>query len=198
VDRVLYVACVDNSQCNAVATLIQDPANVLKVLHVSLESGQLGYEDWRRFAEQSLRAITTSLVGNTHLEHLFISVLSNQHCSLDSIDKLLCDVSSIESIRSNSNHTLENITFGGIDRKLLTLAEQCLQLNWKENKATVVRKKILRFYFVGEFDVSPFVNVPVSFLPKIMGQIEGQDKQSAAYRLLKCIPELCNVSDRVT
>jgi hypothetical protein len=67
-----------------------------------------------------------------------------------------------------------------------------------ENKANVVRNKIIQFYFVGEFDISPFVNMPLSVLPKVMGQIEGKDKQFAVYRLLKWIPETCYVCERVS
>jgi hypothetical protein len=46
--------------------------------------------------------------------------------------------------------------------------------------------------------MSPFVNMPLYFLPKVMNQIRGNGKQSALYRLLKCIPDLCNVSERGT
>lgn len=60
----------------------------------------------------------------------------------------------------------------------------------------MIRNKILRFYFVGEFDVSPFMKMPLSALPKVISQIEGNAKQSAMYRLLKNIPELCNDSGR--
>jgi hypothetical protein len=40
--------------------------------------------------------------------------------------------------------------------------------------------------------------MPVSVLPKVMSRIEGNDKQSATYRLLKCNPELRNVYNRVS
>jgi hypothetical protein len=56
----------------------------------------------------------------------------------------------------------------------------------------VIRKKILRYYFVGEFDVSSLSSMAVSVLPEV-----EVIKLSAIYRLLKCIPDLCNVSDRV-
>jgi hypothetical protein len=73
---------------------------------------------------------------------------------------------------------------------------QCLEFNREHHdKAKVIRDKILRFYFVGEFDVSPFVGMPLSVFPRIMSQIKG-DKQSAIYGLLQCIPQLCNVSVR--
>ena len=58
--------------------------------------------------------------------------------------------------------------------------------------------KILWFYFVGKFDVSPFVKMPLSVLAEVMGQIEGSGKQNALYRLLKCVQDLCDVSDRGT
>jgi hypothetical protein len=61
----------------------------------------------------------------------------------------------------------------------------------------VTRNKILQFYFVGEFDLSPFSNMAVSVLPEVLSQIEGTDKLSALYRLLQGIPDLCNVHDRV-
>jgi hypothetical protein len=116
---------------------------------------------------------------------------NSKHCC-DS-DKLLCDVSSIQSI-SNSNHTLESIDISG--HELSSLSEQCLKLKNNGNKATVIRSKILLYYFVGEFDVSPFVDIALSVLPEGMSQVEGENNQSAIYRLPRCIPELCNVSGR--
>jgi hypothetical protein len=61
----------------------------------------------------------------------------------------------------------------------------------------VIRNKTLLHYFVGEFDVSPFVNIALSVLPEVMSQIEGENKHSAIFRLLRCISDLYNVSDRV-
>jgi hypothetical protein len=72
---------------------------------------------------------------------------------LDCFDskKLLCDkVSRVEICVSGHN--------------LSTTAKQCLSFNPIEDKAKVIRKKMLRFYFAGEFDVSPFVNMPLSVL----------------------------------
>jgi hypothetical protein len=159
--------------------------------------------DWRRFSEQALRDIGASLVGNTHLKRLSIVYwhinfdMRDYEYRLDSIDNLLCDVSSIENIRSNSNQMLESISVRGQTLSISTLARQCLKLNSEnENKAKVVRNKTLRFYFVGGFEVSPFVNMSLSVMAEVISQIEGDDKQSAVYRLLRCIPELCNVTYR--
>jgi hypothetical protein len=180
------VTCKNNSQCTAVAALLRDPAKVVRHLEVSLKPDGLDHE-------QAAREILTSLVGNAHLRKFEAKGIRGIDC-FDS-DKLLCDTSSIESI-SNSNHTLVNILVSGHTPSAIT--QQCLRLNENENKAKVVHDKIAKFYFVREFDVSPFVNMHLSVLPEVMSQIEGNGKQSAVYRLLQCIPELCNISNRVS
>ena len=56
------------------------------------------------------------------------------------------------------------------------------------------------YYFVGDFDVSPFVKLQLSVVPSVLGMIKGDDvlySQSAIFRLLKSIPDLCNVGSRV-
>jgi hypothetical protein len=87
---------------------------------------------------------------------------------------------------------LECINIGQMPSKFTM---KCLALK-NENKSKVICNKILQFYFVGKFDVSPFAGMPVSILPEVMGQIEGNGKQSAIYRLLQCMPELFNVSEQ--
>lgn len=76
------------------------------------------------------------------------------------------------------------------------LVGEYLNVNSNEDKEMVIRNKKFWFYFRGKFDVSPFVCMPLSVLPEVMSQIEEGDKQSAIYRLLQCIPELSNVSER--
>jgi hypothetical protein len=116
---------------------------------------------------------------------------------------LLYDVSSIETL-SKSNHTLEQIPVFGqgrdADQSINSFVRECLALNRNDDKAIVIRNMILRFYFVGQFVVSPFVSMPISIIPEVLSQIQGADKQTAIaiYRLLKCIPELSCVSDRAS
>jgi hypothetical protein len=121
-----------------------------------------------------VRDISLSLVANTHLKHLSISSYNLREQSAETIEKLLCDVSSIESL-SNSNHTLESIPLVG-HVKLSTLTKKCLELNENENKAKVTRAKILWFYFVGKLDVSPFVKMPLSVMAEVISQIERSGK----------------------
>jgi hypothetical protein len=197
--NMLRVECRNNSHCTALAALLRDPSNVLRELIVYFNLRNPSSFN----VEQAARDISTSLVGNTYLKVLMISSCGSRwnQCQIECFrsEKLLCDVSSIESI-SNSNHKLTRITFvdsvGSMDRHTPECTKQCLLLNENGNKAEVIRSKILRFYFVGDFDLSPFVSMPLSVITEIMSQIEGNDKHSAVYKLLKSIPELCKVSDR--
>lgn len=177
-----------------------DPANMLRDIVVQLEPRSIGQLD----EEHVANVISSGLVGNTRLKSLMITKgFSEFHVGAICFDsrKTLCDISSIESIH-NSNHTLHRLRVYGTRES--TFEMRCLQLNENTDKAKVIRDKILRFYFVGEFDVASFSNMAVSVLPEVMSQIkgywrsEGKDIHSAVYRLLKCIPELCNVSERAS
>lgn len=99
---------------------------------------------WWAYRPTSFKDILESLFKNTHLRGLWLYGLVSSVC-FDS-NKLLCDISSIQSI-SNSNHTLEYITF---EDRLSTLSKQCLEINKNEYKAKVIGNKIRKFYFVGE------------------------------------------------
>lgn len=110
-------------------------------------------------------------------------------------ENILCDASSIEAIQ-NSNHTLE-IWDGVHGSRFL---EECLDLNRNQHKDQVVKEKIARYYFTGEFDVSPFVNtnMALSVVPEVISMIGGDecDQLSAIFRMFKTIPELSYVRDR--
>ena len=127
--------------------------------------------------------------------------------------KALCDSSSIENIL-NSNHTLTEIPdWEVLGESELSESESvfqfkcehdiivanCLELNENMDKDKVIREKIARYYFVGDFDVSPLARLPVSVVPSVLGMINDDDAlycQSAIFRLLKSIPDLCNVGSR--
>jgi hypothetical protein len=119
-------------------------------------------------------------------------MMSHQVHHRAGVKKLLCDVSSIETI-ANSNHTLSSIR---VHEYLSPFPHQCLLFNRNGDKTKVIRDKIMQFYFVGEYNISPFINMPLSILPEVMSSIKGHDKQFAIYRLLRGIPEVCNVSGR--
>ena len=47
--------------------------------------------------------------------------------------------------------------------------------------------------------MSPLASLPVSVVPSVLGMIRGDklDRQSAIFRFLKSIPDLCNVGSTV-
>jgi hypothetical protein len=196
----LKVFCEHNWQSTAVAALLRN---------ASIEISQLDmYLKYNLDREQVARDISSSLLGNRYLRSLWIAGGSWQtddepsyapfedySWELDhvGVKNLLCDVSSIETI-VNSNHTLTSIYVEGHDPSRFAI--QCLNLNKNGDKTKVIRDKIRQFYFVGEYNISPFTNMPLSILPEVMSSIKGNDKQSAIYRLLRGIPEVCNVSGR--
>jgi hypothetical protein len=147
-----------------VAALLRDPSTVLQYLDMHLSRGRSDDEDMRTFGEQAVSDIWASLVGNTTLKSICIETNDDpfEREYFDS-DKLLCDVSSIESI-SNSNHMLQDVLVSG--HIISTFADRCLLINTVRDKAKSIRDKILQYYFVGEFDLSPFVDMHLSVLPK--------------------------------
>jgi hypothetical protein len=148
-----------------------------------------------------VREILASIVGNTKLRSLKLGI-SDQWLDdyfHNAFENVLCDYSSLENI-CNSNHTLETVFCGGnplhpdYQLQLSAFTRDCLELNKIENKNKVIHNKVMRYYFVGDFDVTPFANVPLSFLPKIMSMIKGRSNQlNAVFKLLRAIPGLCNV-----
>ena len=169
------------SQCSAVAALLGNTHSMLNKLVIDkLET------------EEGLSKIAAGLTGNTTLRELRIHGCKEK---LDSVAKALCDASSIERIR-NSNHTLQEIYSSECNKYPFLM--DCLELNENANKDEVIREKIAWYYFSGDFDVSPFANMTIKLQPRVLATIEGDsiNCQSAIYRMLKSIPELCNISSR--
>jgi hypothetical protein len=99
----LWVSCDRNSQCTAVASLLLDPASLLRDLTVFLycenDSDNSDDEHWKPLCEHAVREISGSLVGNMHLTGLLIRCYKMRDSfDIDSIVKLLCDISSIKSV----------------------------------------------------------------------------------------------------
>lgn len=194
VDSLKIIGCEtgESEQFAAVASLLQNQgANKLTKLNLEI-----------RFGGKGLSLIADALVDNKTLEELTILSPQIQHWEIDSFGSTLCNASSIETM-VHSNHTLQKLIIQEVADKTVTVLlpkfiNTCLELNSNANKDEVIRSKIAIFYFVGDFDVSSFVGMPISLVPTVMGLIEGSDtnRQSAIFRLLKNLPELCNVSSR--
>ena len=207
----LYISCDTAEHCSILASFLQSNhlmvshLNVTKKDSIDVEEDSL---DSFQLSEQEASMIIDGLKnGNTCLETLYIFCCKGD-TFFTSAQTLLCDTTSIESI-CLSNHTLIELQpFPESEVRFDVFSEQevkfgiivdSLRLNRNSNKNRVIREKISRYYFVGNFDVSPFVKLPVSVVPSVLGMIKGKklDRQSAIFRLLKSIPDLCNVVSRV-
>jgi hypothetical protein len=195
----LYVKCKHNWQCAPVAALLRNPASMLRRICINFNGRRSEDGDLSSLDEQATRDmnILGCMVENNHLKQLSIYGPDSHVCwDGNKFDGLLCDVTSIESISSNSNHTLECICIGN-HQPLSTFTKKCLLLNKNRDKAKVIRKKIFQVFFVGDFDLSPFACMAVSVLPEVVSRIKGREKLSAIYRLLQCMPDLRDVSGGV-
>eukprot|EP00956_Cyclotella_meneghiniana_P016983 scaffold27384_cov36-Cyclotella_meneghiniana.AAC.6 len=180
-----------------VASLLGDPRSTLSSLDLgrSIDAG-------------GLATIAGGLAKNKTLCNLSVD---NYSGDWGPMAKALCDTSTIERIVA-SNHTLEMIEGSSLWGKIPPLIENYLTLNSETKKGLVIRKKIsLCDYFLGEYDVSTFENMDIKCLPrvlamigrgKIIGNAENSRKEdkinqhSAIFRMLKCIPYLCNASSK--
>jgi hypothetical protein len=181
----LRVRCETNSQITALAALLQDPRAVLQCLEIN--SSVINDFDVRL----ALREIAASLVGNTMLKDLSFG---GGIGPTDEFDNLLCDCTSLENI-CNSNHTLEAIE--APNDSISDRTKDYLEINNYQNKCKVVQDKIIQYYFLGEFDLSPFASMPLSMLSEVMSLGEEMsNQQTAIFELLRGIPDLCHVSNR--
>ena len=207
----LYISCDTAEHCSILASFLQSNHLMVSHLNVTKKDSIVVEEDSLdsfQLSEQEASMIIDGLKnGNTCLETLYIYCCKGD-TFFTSAQTLLCDTTSIESI-CLSNHTLIELQpFLESEVRFDVFSEQevkfgiivdSLRLNRNSNKNRVIREKISRYYFVGNFDVSPFVKLPVSVVPSVLGMIKGKklDRQSAIFRLLKSIPDLCNVVSRV-
>jgi hypothetical protein len=190
----LSVICETNSHYTALAALIQNPMSMLKILSVDQNIGEESDEE-AFDGRLVLRELAASLVGNTAMKELYLPLFTEEE--VDEFEALLCNSSSLGNIY-NSNHTLEKIRQNiQWPYYLSAFISECLQLNENENKNKVIQNKIMQFYFAQGFDISPFANMPTSVLAQVISAGEGMcNKQTSIFELLRCIPDLCNVSSR--
>jgi hypothetical protein len=148
--EVMGILCCFVSQISAISMLLRHPTTVLHQLYVCLNaSGALNTKERR----ESVCQIVSSLAGNTKLKIIYIPEFGGRSDDECCIYKLCCYATSIRSIY-NSNHTLQEIH----GPKCSIFLEDCLKLNMNEDKAQVVCNKILKFYYVGNFDVTSFID----------------------------------------
>eukprot|EP00956_Cyclotella_meneghiniana_P027944 scaffold64050_cov37-Cyclotella_meneghiniana.AAC.9 len=179
------------SQCATIAALLGKSTSILSEITLT---GKMG--------DAQISTIAAGLTGNTTLKKMHFSKYQG---GMSPMAEVLCDISSIKGI-IESNHTLEEIL---PMRNWHPRVRNCLNLNhWNTNENEIARKKIAKYYFVRDFNVSPFYDMSVSVIPEVLSLLpkvfrridlrknELTNCQSAIFRMLKSIPELCNVSSR--
>lgn len=57
----------------------------------------------------------------------------------------------------------------------------------------MIRWKILRYYFVGEFDMTPIHEIPLSIIPYLISVIGGDESQRNTTAYIQDERELCNL-----
>eukprot|EP00956_Cyclotella_meneghiniana_P018374 scaffold30535_cov38-Cyclotella_meneghiniana.AAC.3 len=177
----LEVSCVNTIECDTmVANLLRNQRSCLT--KISLYKPIRLHED-----NLSIIEIIDVLNRNTRLKTLHLG--GRLRLDMSQVANLMCDALSIEGIH-NSNHTLEVLMLECMD--VAPFVRECLELNKDTNKDKVIRTKIARYYFRGDFDLSPFINMNVKLLPNVMAMIEGDhvSRRDAIYRLLRSIPDL--------
>eukprot|EP00956_Cyclotella_meneghiniana_P001203 scaffold1350_cov56-Cyclotella_meneghiniana.AAC.16 len=181
---------VSSSKCIAISALIQDPEALLTSLTI----------DDSPLRSDQVDLLVQSLAGNTKLTKVKL-VIHQEPINVDKIDSLLCDSSSISNIQT-SNHTLKELVVtnhNDCEILLPTLTKHLLSLNHIPNKRLVIRRKISMYYFKGNFELDPLLKMSVTLLPGVFDLIRegGGNQVNAMFRLLKNIPDLCNVTSRV-
>jgi len=193
----LILRCATLSQFAAVATLLGYPRSVVSEL--SLFMGQSDID------ERGMSIIAEALVNNATLKTLHVCGFN---LPWNPLAKALCDTSSIGAI-IGSNHTIEKIRPMVCD--LPPVLQDYCTLNRETNKEQTIRTKIARYFFQEEIELSTFANMDMKHIPRVLAMIGGGEtnrnaaifreedainQQSAIFRLLKCIPDICNVSSR--
>ena len=108
------------------------------------------------YIEANLPTLVAGLNGK--LKKLCLHYFYNEDMGL--MEKPLCDTTSIEHIY-NSNHTLEIMENYLSERAPEFLIHNLLELNTNKKKEKVIQTKIARYFFIGDFDLSPFLNMNV-------------------------------------
>ena len=125
---------IGNAGCETIATLLRDSNS--NINHIDLRNNDIDNE--------GVTTLANALLNNTKLRIFNLHGNPVDQDVVDNFNKLLCNVSSIDSIYS-SNHILENLgpsILLGLDLKLTSL----LKMNKGKNKSHVAIKKILKYH----------------------------------------------------
>ena len=204
--RLLYMGHNSSISANGLqrlSTCLLNPRSVLEKLDLMVNMDS-------NVDSETVVAFSNALTNNTKLHSLlFISgwdaedvITDVRHTiderSLQILSNLLCNKTDIESIYT-SNHTLHTITDCGFTKDVTPKdIASYLKLNENEDKAEVVRQKILRYHFMnGTSNVEEFVDMELVELPQVISWIGRNDTgHSLLYKLCQHMPSLFDTESK--
>ena len=139
--------------------------------------------------DEVLISYSNSLSLNNTLESLVVPNITTE--GLTALINVLCDKSSFESITA-SNHTLKKIDDGRRSRGRRPELDSLLQMNQNDNKAEVIRQKIIQYHFCHGFsNMEKFVGMDWEVLPQAISWIgRNETGLSLFFNLCQSIPSL--------
>ena len=162
----------------ALATLIQQHNSCLEDLTIPPGS----------IIDEVVVMYANALFNNSTMKVLHLDNTKSITWGWAALAKVLCNKTDIESICS-SNHKLQKVYSLANAPSDLVL---CLELNKNEDKAEVVRQKIIKYHFLdGESNIDKFVSMELTELPQAISWV-GRNNTGASllYKLCKSIPTL--------
>lgn len=164
-------------------------ANLLQNTNSSLRSLDLtdNYED--NINDEVIISFASALVINNTLECLKVDSDEITTKGWTALIHVLCNKSSLETIYT-SNHKLQVRSFSSLIGH--PELDSLVQLNENENKAEVVRQKIIRYHFCnGSNNIEEFVDMDLVIMPHAISWIgKNEAGLSLLYKLCQSMPSL--------
>ena len=194
----------------ALSRLLGSPRSSLKILAVCNN---------RDINDDIVATFTNDLSANknSQLECLALDDFDSMHNATftfwDPIMNLLCSTSSIDATWS-SNHTLSNVGEFVLEEsdqdidfdededevrlKMPREIHELLKMNEDEDKKQVARRKVIKYHFTGDFDLSALIGHDQKLLPRKISWL-GRDSLglSVVYGIIsRTLPDLCQNDEK--
>mmetsp|Transcript_2879 Transcript_2879/g.5833 ORF Transcript_2879/g.5833 Transcript_2879/m.5833 type:complete len:285 (-) Transcript_2879:2768-3622(-) len=155
----------------------------------ALESISIGIDD-QIFHEEWLESLILMLHQNSTLKTLEIYsdrfaplenglLRSKSFCERvsDAINALICDTASFDSI-SGSNHVFQSLLLSSsFCFELHRSAKEIMEINARPIALNSrLRCKLRKYYFLGKFDLQPFLSMKPAFIPKVLELVTRSEK----------------------
>jgi len=183
--KVLALSNIDSiDDWGPLITLLQSPFTNLEELDI---------ED-RTTIDEGIISIANSLVGNTKLKSLILTLYKRTESTWEgSFNRLLCNEATIIDTY-NSNHTLQRIT-NSSRYSLPGKLDHLLRINQECTPVEAARRKIIQVHFSGNISMQPFVDMDCEVFPHVIAWM-ARDRygRSLVYQFLRNFTFMLDVS----